>query len=112
MTDDRKKVTLGGKDYDIKPIDLGTMREIGLGSATMQSTAPGDVVAKEGAWYDGTFQVLSAALKMKLEDVTKIEGVTIQELVEANKKIFLLTGLVVAKAERPKPGEAAGVATG
>ena len=32
VTDDRKKVTLGGKDYDIKPIDLGTMREIGLGS--------------------------------------------------------------------------------
>lgn len=121
MSDEDRTVTLGGQPYVIAPIDLGTLKVIGMGSARMQSAPPSaDAVVKEAGWYEGTFQVLAAALKKPMEDILKIENVTLQELLTANRKILMVTGLAVVPAKTttnsngvPKPpGESEGAAVG
>jgi hypothetical protein len=111
-----RKITLGGKEFEIRPIDLGTMKRIGLGSAKMTTAPSNDPVAREGAWYDGTFEVLAAGLGKTVEEVLAIEDVTLQDLLAANRVIFEVTGLVTEKANNKKggrsPGEDGGAATG
>jgi hypothetical protein len=118
VTDRKNFITLGGNEFEIKPLDLGTLKEIGIGAAKMQvvdiKDPRGEVINKESNWYDGTFGVIAAATKMSVEDVLKIEGATLQELLAANRAIFLLTGLVTetAKPKKSGLGEESGASAG
>jgi hypothetical protein len=108
---DKKTVRLGDRgDVEVKPIDLGTLKAIGMGSAKAKAgSALTDIVKGEELWYDGTYDVISAATAIPLEDLKKITGVTLDELLEASSVIFLATGLLKKKEEKTnRPGEIAG----
>lgn len=105
------KVTLGGTEREVKPLTLGQMKAIGIGSAKIKRPAQ-SAEQEEANWYDGVFDILAAALQMSLEEVQKIEGVTLKELLDAQRAILDACGLIKVKAEGGTgSGEAAG-ATG
>lgn len=102
-------VTLGGKQFPIKPITLGQMKRIGIGGSRIQQLAmigkPGidgrlieapDTIKREENFYSGSFEVLSAGLGMEVAAVEALEQVTLAELMEATKTIFTLCGLITA----------------
>lgn len=110
MTD--RKITLGGKDYPFKPLTLGQMKAVGIGSAkkTRKVTDPS---AEEGNWYDGTFEIIAAGTGMTLDQVTKLEGVKLNELIDASRTILDECGLIkvtAGTAEAGAMGEAPGTA--
>lgn len=104
-------VVLGGKEFEIGPIDLGTLKLIGIG-CQRAATGGTDKVVSEAAWYDGSFDVLAAGLKLDRAAVEKLENVTLGEIIAATKKIYIITGLVTEKAAPKKPGEELGAKTG
>jgi hypothetical protein len=97
-------IKLGGEDFPVEPLTLGQLRAIGIGGARMRPVAGADPAKAEEAWYDGTIEVLCAALKKKPDEIKAIAGVTLDQLLEANKEIFKISGLT-KKAEAAKPGE-------
>jgi len=105
-----RKITLGGKDYEFKPLNLGQMKAVGIGSAKQQRKAS-DPAAEEANWYDGSFDVIAAALGKTVDEVMKIEGVTLPELLECNRTIFESCGLIKVKPPVAL-GSASGEATG
>jgi hypothetical protein len=115
---DRKTITLGDRgEVGIRPIDLGMLKAIGIGSARMQSAPTADNVKKEGLWYDGTFEVIAVGTGLTIEEVTAITGVTLEQLVKASRTIFEITGLIVEKPDEKKkksnqPGEGNGASVG
>jgi hypothetical protein len=102
-------VTLGGKQFPIKPITLGQMKRIGIGGSRIQQLAmigkPGidgnlvevpDTLKREENFYSGSIEVLSGGLGLDVAAVEAIEGVTLAELLVATKTIFTLCGLITA----------------
>jgi hypothetical protein len=122
MQEDRK-IRLGEKDYEIAPINLGTLKLIGMGSAKAQSVDRNkDAILSEERWYEGTYEVVAAGLgwfdekeKPDVKRLLRLEGIQLPEVIAAARQIYLVTGLVVEKegAKVKKPGEEAGAkATG
>ena len=104
------KVTLGGVEREIKPLTLGQMKAVGIGAAK-NSRPASDPAVIEANWYDSVFDVLAAAMSVSVEDIQKIEGVTLKELIEAQRAILDSCGLIKVKEDSVPPGEATG-ATG
>ncbi|HXP29711.1 MAG TPA: hypothetical protein VN832_01385 [Stellaceae bacterium] len=96
-------LTFGGQDFTVRPLTIGQLRAVGVGAAKLRQTAD-DPVAAEGAWYDAMAEIISAALRrdhpeMTVEAVLALEA-DVPRLVEANRVILRLSGLVPAGEAR------------
>lgn len=111
---DRKAtIVLGGEGYEIGPLKLGQLKRIGIGSASLIAPSGAGASAREEEWYTDIIGIIACAMGKTPEELEALLSVTRPELIEASTKIFLLTGLVPAKAkEAPKLGEGEGAATG
>lgn len=110
-------ITLAGQLYEVGPLNLGQMKQIGIGTAKwgdFDPKSPGSKAKAEDAWYEGTFDILSAALGKPRVEIESLQGVTLIELIDANAKILEASGLKSPKEDNaPKMGEAQGaIATG
>lgn len=109
-------ITLGDQNYEVGPLTLAQLREIGVGSAELlgpQGTTPAEI---ETEWYNSTFKIIGVAIGKTSEEIEQLEGVVRPQLLDAQRTIWLLSGIVKEKTEegvkdRP-PGEGPGAATG
>jgi hypothetical protein len=90
-------LVFGSREYTIRPLTIGQLRAIGIGAAKLRQPAQ-DPVAAEGAWYDSMAEIISAALmrdhpEMTTDAVLGLES-DVQRLLEANRSILRLSGLV------------------
>ncbi len=111
---EKTMISLGAESLQVVPITLGVLKKIGIGSAKMQKEdGGGDPVAKEAAWYEGTMDVICAGTGKTPAEIEAIQDVTLQQLLTANRTVFLVSGLVTEKADaKPKVGEESGASTG
>lgn len=111
MTGRTETIKLGGVDYVVGPMTLGQMRVIGVGTARWRLSKgqyKDDPVAAEQNWYQGTIEMVAAALGKSQQDVNQLVGITLQELLEANAAIIRVSGLEPEKKVDdgyPKMGE-------
>lgn len=119
------KIKLGVAEFAIEPMSLAALRVIGIGNVELKTQDP-DPIKNEDDWYGSMFKIAAAGLgwfvdtdgKPKppedggLPDVKRVsalKGVTLVELVDAQRKIYEVAGLIVRKeAGQPAVGEASG----
>ena len=92
-------IFFGERRFTIRPLTIGQLRAIGIGAAKLRQ-APDDPVSAEAAWYDGMAEIISAALirdhpEMTVAAVLDLEA-DVPRLIEANRTILRLSGLVPA----------------
>lgn len=108
------KISLGDEQYTVGPLTLAQLRAIGVGSADLANSVSEDPIETERKWYTTTFQIISDAIGKPVAEVEEIKGADRPQLFEAQRKIFILTGLIKEKedAKDKPPGEAEGARTG
>lgn len=119
MTKD--KIIIGATQYDVVPLTLGVLRQLGVESARFQAAnnaIEGDIDAKEDVWYTTAYTVIAHGLGWYKEvdgkqvpDVARVEnmaGGTLQQIMEAQRTVYRVAGLIPGDAEDKKPsGEGA-----
>ena len=97
-------IRLGDQDFEIVPLTIGHMRKIGVGSAKFARPTT-DPAERENNWYDGTLDILAAATGKPRAEFEAMPAIPVEQLIEANAKIFELSKLRTRKVD--EPGEAA-----
>ena len=87
----------GDRTFTVRPLTLGQLRAIGVGSARIR-TLPADPIDAEAAWYDTNFEILAAALGRDYPEMTPeaVRGLEtdFRGLLETSSAILRLSGLI------------------
>jgi hypothetical protein len=106
---DQIKIQLGGKEFTVQRLDVGQLRELGIGAAraTVRKASLDPAEAEAAAW-DRWIEIILLGIgpdhpETKTEDILRLKT-TLNELTNAVNRILDFTGLEPGKTEQP-PGE-------
>jgi hypothetical protein len=106
------KISLGGQDYRIRPLNLRQLRDLGIGAAVAgEKQLSADPAEREAALWDRWIDIILLGINPEHADITRENllamHTTSRELVTAVNQILEFAGV---EMEEKKPGEPAAAA--